>query len=76
MSKIKVMDLSATCIFTLDSDRVMGYSKSGQGQSSARLGNLKVGTVSLADVGDVGPPWHDIEDKPAWEHCDFQCPGC
>ena len=51
MSNIKVMDLPAICGFTLASDRVMGYTKSGQCQSSARLRSSKAGTVSLADVG-------------------------
>ena len=64
MSKRKVMDLSATCSFTLGLDRVMGYTKSGQHQSSARLRSLKAGTVSLADVGEAGPPWCGIEDNP------------
>ena len=74
MSNIKVLDLPATCSFTLGSDRVTGYTKSGQCQSSARLRSLKAGTVSLADVGEAGPLWRGIEDKPTWGHCDFQCP--
>ena len=54
----------------------MGYTSFGQRQSSARLRRLKAGTVSLADGDEAGPPWLGIEDKPAWGHCDFQCPGC
>ena len=64
MPKIKVMDLSATYSFTLGTDRVTGYTKSGQHQSSSRLKILKAGTVSLADVGEAGPLWHGIEDQP------------
>ena len=76
MSDIKVMDLPTTCSFSLGSDRVMGYTTSGQRQSSARLRSSKAGTVSLANVGEAGPPWHGIEDKHACRHCDFQGPGC
>ena len=61
MSKIKVMDLPATCSFTLGSDRVMGYTKSGQCQSSARLRNPKASIVPLVDVGGGARfPWHGI----------------
>ena len=67
------MDLSATHSLTLGSDRVKGCTKSGQRHSSARLRSLKAGTVSLVNVGEVGPPWCGIEDKTAWGHCGFQC---
>ena len=76
MSKKKVNEITcyllpATCYLRLGEG-----TKSGPHQSSARLGSSKAGTVSLADVGEAGPPWCGIEDEPAWGHCDFQCPGC
>ena len=76
MSKRKAMDLPATCSITLGSEMAMGVPKSGLCQSSASLRGSRAGTVSLADVGEAGPPRHGIEDKPAQGHCDFQCPGC
>ena len=70
------MNLPTTCSFTLGLDRVTEYTKSRQNQSSARLRRLRAGTFSVANVGEAGPLWHGIEDKPALGHCDFQCPGC
>ena len=55
---------------------MIGVTKCGLHQTSARLINSNAGTVSLANVGEAGPPWHGIEDEPAWGHCDFQCSGC
>ena len=42
----------------------MGFTKSGQCQSSARLRCLKAGTVSLADGHEAGLSWLGLEDKP------------
>lgn len=57
-------------------ERMMGVTKSGPRQSSARQSSSKAGTVLLlANVGEAGCLWHGIGDEPTWGHCDFQYPG-
>ena len=57
-------------------ERVTDITKSGLCQFSARLRSSKAGIVSLSNVGEAKPPWHGIEDEPAWGNYDFQCLGC
>lgn len=52
-------------------ENVIWVTKSRPHQSSARLISSKAGTVSLASVGEAGPPRHGIEDEPIGWHCDF-----
>lgn len=74
MSKRKVRDWSTTCNIILGSERALEVAKSGPRQSSARVSSLKADTVSLARVGEAGPPCCGIEDEPPQGHCDFQFP--
>lgn len=58
------MEIPTICSITLGSERAIGVTKTGFHQSSNRLSSLKAGKVSAANVGEGGPSWCGIEDKP------------